>query len=388
MSKIHKSLQSLAVNIDQLSFMEGNPRKGDVEAVSKSYEQFGQRKPIIATKDNVVIAGNHQLAAARELGWDQIAVLYVEDDELTAKAFALADNRTADLGTYDDDLLAELLSEVSSDPFLFDSTGFTENDLFDLLPDPLPIQEKELPSIPAEPKTKFGDRYMLGDHILVCGDAQLIEYYPDDAEICLTDPPYFVEYVGKTKDKLEIQNDDKKMNLHLLEDSFANIYATIRKNIFVFHPNKHHAEFLTEFKKYFYLSNVLIWVKNTFALSRSDFHWRYEPILYGWKEGEGHNWYGDRKQSNILEFNKPSASREHPTMKPLDLLEYLIKLTTQVGDWVLDPFAGSGSTLLACHNLNRKCYSIEFDPKYCDVIIERYENQTGEKAVKITEEEE
>jgi site-specific DNA-methyltransferase (adenine-specific) len=380
MNNIHHSLESLALDIDKLSFLEGNPRKGDIEAVAKSYKQFGQRKPIVATKDYVVIAGNHQLAAARQLGWDKIAVVITDDDELTAKAFALADNRTAELGSYDDDLLADLLSEVSSVPELMDSTGFSEDDLFDLIGFEEIEEKEEVPEVPKDPKTKFGDRYKLGNHTLVCGDATLIEFYPDNAEICLTDPPYGVDYVGKTKDELTIQNDGLDEALGLLEDSFGNIAATIKKNIFVFHPNMYHAEFLKEYKKYFHLSSVLMWVKNIFTLGRSDFHWRSEPILYGWVIKGQHNWYGDRKQSNVLEFNKPTKNKHHPTMKPIDLIEYLLKLTTKVNDIVLDPFSGSGATLIACENLKRSCYAIEYDPKYCDVIINRWENLTGLKA--------
>ncbi len=171
MNNIHHSLQSLAINIDKLSFLEGNPRQGDIEAVAKSYKQFGQRKPIVATTDHVVIAGNHQLAAARQLGWDEIAVVITDDDELTAKAFALADNRTAELGSYDDDLLADLLSEVSSVPELMDSTGFTEDDLFDLIGFDDESEEEEEIEVPLEPKTKLGDMYKLGNHYLLCGDA-------------------------------------------------------------------------------------------------------------------------------------------------------------------------------------------------------------------------
>jgi DNA modification methylase len=380
MNNIHHSLESLAIDIDKLSFLEGNPRKGDIEAVAKSYKQFGQRKPIVATKDYVVIAGNHQLAAARQLGWDRIAVVITDDDELTAKAFALADNRTAELGSYDDDLLADLLSEVSSVPELMDSTGFSEDDLFNLIGFEEIEEKDEIPEIPKDSKTKYGDRYKLGNHTLVCGDATLIEFYPENAEICLTDPPYGVDYVGGTKDKLTIENDNLDEALGLLEDSFGNIAATIKKNIFVFHPNMYHAEFLKEYKKYFHLSSVLMWVKNTFTLGRGDFHWKSEPILYGWVIKGQHNWYGDRKQSNVLEFNKPTKNKHHPTMKPIDLIEYLLKLTTKVNDIVLDPFSGSGATLIACENLKRSCYAIEYDPKYCDVIVERWENLTGLKA--------
>jgi len=377
--QIADDLTALAYPIEKLKHLDGNPRKGNVEAVKKSYKKFGQRKPIVATKDGEVISGNHQLAAAKELGWNKIAVVFTDDDELTAKAFALADNRTADLGTYDDDLLADMLGAVSSDLEMLEATSFTEDDLYKLIGFD-EVDEKKLPETPKKPKTKFGDKYKLGNHTLVCGDATLFQYYPEKAEICLTDPPYGVDYEGGTDEKLTIKNDGLEEALNLLEDSFANISATIDKNIFVFHPNLYHAEFVKYYKNYFHLSSVLVWVKNTFTLGRSDFHWKTEPILYGWKIGGTHNWYGDRKQSNVLNFDKPKKNSEHPTMKPLELLEYLLSLSTKINDIVLDPFAGSGSTLIACENTKRKCHAIEFDPKYCDVIIKRWENLTGQKA--------
>ena len=382
--QIADDLTTLAYPIEKLKHLDGNPRKGNVEAVKKSYKKFGQRKPIVATKDGEVISGNHQLAAAKELGWNKIAVVFTDDDELTAKAFALADNRTADLGTYDDDLLADMLGAVSSDLEMLEATSFTEDDLYNLIGFE-DVKEKELPETPKKPKTKFGDKYKLGNHTLVCGDATLFQYYPEKAEICLTDPPYGVDYEGRTNEKLTIKNDGLEDALNLLEDSFANISATINKNIFVFHPNLYHAEFVKYYKNYFHLSSVLVWVKNTFTLGRSDFHWKTEPILYGWKIGGSHNWYGDRKQSNVLKFNKPSQNKYHPTMKPVDLIEYLINITSKVNDIVLDPFAGSGSTLIACEKIKRKCHAIEYDPKYCDVIIKRWENLTGKKAELIDE---
>ena len=384
---VAKDLEPLLKPIKELKLLHGNPRKGDVEAVKTSYQTFGQRKPIVATKDGTVIAGNHQLLAAIDLEWDSIAVVVTDDDDLKAKAYALADNKTAELGSYDNELLSALLQEVSVDEELIKATAFNEDELLELMGSHIQTDQEldELGPLPEKAKTKKGDKYQLGDHILVCGDSTDLQYYPEEAEICLTDPPYGVDYVGKTDDKLKIKNDDLNTSLEVMDQAFENISKVVNKNVFIFHPNKYHSEVLDRFKKYFYVSNVLVWVKNSFVMSRSDFHWRYEPIIYGWVEKNGHNWYGDRKQDNVLLFDRPTARKEHPTMKPVDLLEYLILLTTRVGDVVIDPFSGSGSTLIACELNKRSCYAIELDPIYCDVIIKRWEDLTGGEAQLIVE---
>jgi len=397
MNNIHPSLISLTIDIDKLSFLEGNPRKGDIEAVAKSYKQFGQRKPIVATKDYVVIAGNHQLAAARQLGWDKIAVVITDDDELTAKAFALADNRTAELGSYDDDLLADLLSEVSSVPELMDSTGFSEDDLFNLIGfDDEPEEEQEI-EVPIEPKTKLGDMYKLGNHYLLCGDATELENYKQSFDLLLTDPPYGVDYSNKNAmlnsldngNRIEktIENDNLTENevKEIWNKVFNNCYLKSNKNssYYIFGANLDNLFYNLQtsiLNNGYLLKHLLIWKKNNFVLSRTDYKYKHEPILYGWKSKESHNFYGDNNLTSVLEFDKPQQSKLHPTMKPIELLKHLILNSSKVDDWVIDPFGGSGSTLIACEQIKRNCYMIELDPAYCDVIIERWENLTGQKA--------
>lgn len=380
MNNIHPSLISLTVDIDKLSFLEGNPRKGDIEAVAKSYKQFGQRKPIVATKDYVVIAGNHQLAAARQLGWDKIAVVITDDDELTAKAFALADNRTAELGSYDDDLLADLLSEVSSVPELMDSTGFSEDDLFDLIGFEEIEEKDEIPEAPKEAKTKLGDKYQLGNHILICGDATNLDLYEQECHIAFTDPPYGVDYEGGTADKLTIKN-DLRADLHdLLFDTFTNISLKTKGNVFVCSPFKNIDIFSTIFYDIFYFSTLIVWKKDKPVLSRGHFNSFYELIFYGWNKNSKSSYVGDNKETDVWNFDRPTKNKHHPTSKPVDLVKKAILLSSKVNDWVLDPFAGSGSTLIAAEETKRKCYAIELDPAYCDVIIERWENLTGQKA--------
>ena len=363
MNNIHHSLQSLAINIDKLSFLEGNPRQGDIEAVAKSYKQFGQRKPIVATTDHVVIAGNHQLAAARQLGWDEIAVVITDDDELTAKAFALADNRTAELGSYDDDLLADLLSEVSSVPELMDSTGFTEDDLFDLIGFDDESEEEEEIEVPVEPKTKLGDMYKLGNHYLLCGDAtkqddinKLIQN--NKIDMLMIDPPYGIDAsnmnLGTTKkdyNKFYRGNDWDKTTIDILP------LLTIAKYSCVWGGN-YYADLLPV------NNDWLCWFKKIKNTSFSEFELA---------------WTNFGKNTRIIEHHWSGEKKLHPTAKPVPVINWALLILSEIKT-VLDVFGGSGSTLISCEKLNKQCFMMELDPAYCDVIIERWENLTGEKA--------
>ena len=393
MNKIHKSLVSLAVDIEKLTYLENNPRNGDVDAVAKSYNQFGQRKPIVATNDYVVIAGNHQLAAARQLGWDKIAVVITEDDEITAKAFALTDNRTAELGSYDDDLLADLLSEVSSVPELMDSTGFSEDDLFDLIGfDDEPEEEQEI-EVPIQPKTKLGDMYKLGNHYLLCGDAtkqadkdKLIQ--DKKIDIILTDPPYgmflnadFSDMKSNLK-MLKTKGDPKSGNKYNNvigdnEDFEPELITTIfdinAKEIFVwgfdyfaeYIPNKNDGSILVWDKRLNEQSDKMF--GSSFELCYSHKKHKRDIIRYRWAGIFGTHQEFDRK-------------RHHPTQKPIGLSEWILNKYSKENDIVLDLYGGSGSVLLASEKLKRESLLMELDPAYCDVIIERWENLTGQKA--------
>lgn len=247
------------------------------------------------------------------------------------------------------------------------------------------------------PKVKKGDIYLLGQHRLMCGDATVksdVEKLMDNkkANICVTDPPYNVNYTGGTKDELKIENDnmDDEQFYDFLFNSFKNIYEVLSDGgaIYVFHADTEGLTFRKAFIDVgFHLANVCIWVKNSLVLGRSDYQWQHEPILYGWKPSGKHKWYSDRKQTTIWNFNKPTRSLQHPTMKPIDILSYAIKNNSLPNCIVLDLFGGSGSTLIASEQLNRICYMMELDPKYCDVIIDRWEQYTGKKAVRISGEE-
>ena len=366
-NNIIKDLQTLAYPITKLKHLEGNPRVGNVDAVKKSYEKFGQRKPIVANEDGEVISGNHQLAAARELGWDKIAVVFTKDDELTAKAFALADNRTADLGTYDNDLLADMLASVSSDLEMLEATSFTEDDLIDLLEKE--VVENEVPEPPKNPKTKLGDVYLLGNHKLYCGDT--LDLYKEifGYEMIWLDPPYGLGGYGGRSGKFDgIIGDDLK------DDEIVKFYSFAEANTIYAWCNWNTYHYVLEALGM--PRSLIVWAKTHFGMGKG-YRRQHEFVAF----------YGNldsTSESDLWSEKKDSANTyKHPTQKPIALSERALKNSTKVNDVVFDPFAGSGSMLLACEQLKRKWIGIELDPGYCDVIIERWETMTGNKAQKV-----
>lgn len=380
---------------DRLIPYVNNPRKNDkaVDVVAGSIQEFGFKNPIIVDKDNVIVAGHTRLLAARKLGLEEVPVIRAEDlTEQQIKAFRLADNKTAEFAEWDMELLA-LELEGLDDIF----TGFNEAEIADILGLDNEAQEDDF-DVDAEaekiiePETKPGDIWLLGRHRLMCGDATKIkdvERLVDGrhADLVLTDPPYNVDYEGATKDKLKIQNDkmEDSQFLQFLTDAFTRMNENSKKGaaIYVFHSESEGYNFRSAFKAAGYsLRQCLIWAKNTMVMGRQDYHWQHEPILYGWKEGAKHAWYGDRKQTTLIRYDKPLRNAEHPTMKPVGLCGYLIGNSSKEGDIVLDLFGGSGSTLIACEQLNRICYMMELDPVYVDVIKNRWEHLTGLKAEK------
>lgn len=255
------------------------------------------------------------------------------------------------------------------------------------------IEEDEAPEAPKEPKSKLGDMYQLGRHRVICGDALdnvaiTTLMGGKKADLFLTDPPYNVAYVGKTKDALTIQNDkmsDSKFR-EFLRGAFINANLFLREGgvFYIWHADSEGYNFRgacqdVEWK----IRECLIWVKNSLVLGRQDYHWKHEPCLYGWKDGKGHIWNSDRKQTTVLEFDRPSRSAEHPTMKPVKMIAYQVQNNTVEGNIVLDTFGGSGTTLIGCEQTGRTCYTMELDPRYVDVIVERWENLTGKKAKKL-----
>jgi site-specific DNA-methyltransferase (adenine-specific) len=380
-----------SVRITDLVSDPNNARKHDeknIDAIKGSLTQFGQRKPIVV-QGNVVIAGNGTLEAARQLGWDEIDIVQVPNDWTPeqAKAYALADNRSAELAKWDMQVLNAQLMELDSVEFDIEAIGFE-------LPQVLELENaddaNEVPETPEEPISKIGDVWKLGEHRVLCGDATSIDAYQkllgdEKVDLVWTDPPYGVAYVGKTKDALTIENDtlDAGQLESFLRDAFTNIFASTKPGAcwYVASPSGNlFQSFSIPLSELEVWKHTLVWVKDVLVMGRADYHYRHESIFYGWTPGAAHQTPPDRKQDTIWEFPKPRANREHPTMKPVELIIRAINNSSRAKDLILDPFGGSGSTLIAAEQTQRVARLIELDPKYVDVIVKRWETLTGKKA--------
>lgn len=388
------------INVEKLKPAEYNPRKDlkpedeEYQKIKKSITEFGYVAPVIVNSNMTVIGGHQRLKILKELGYTDVECVIVDLDPNKEKALNIALNKIS--GDWDDNKLEELLAELKQTDIDMDITGFSFDEVDEILKDITGSKEDDFDIQQAldeidEPITKTGDIWILGKHRLMCGDSTQKEQVlrlmnNQEADMILTDPPYNVDYEGKTADALKIENDNMNETefYNFLLDSFRNMYESVKHggSVYVFHADTEGLNFRNAFKSCgFKLAQCLVWVKNTFVMGRQDYQWRHEPILYGWKEGAGHYFVDDRKQSTVLEFDKPSKNAEHPTMKPVDLLVYLIKNSSKENDLILDLFGGSGSTLIAATQTQRRCYTMELDPKYCDVIIKRWENLTGKKAI-------
>ena len=380
----------MKISITDLSLDPKNARKHsarNLEAIAASLLKFGQRKPLVV-HCGVVLAGNGTLEAARSLGWTEIEVSEVPQDwdMDTAKAYALADNRTAELAEWDESELAKQLLELVDHEWDIAELGFEMPQVIEVEP----IDEDDVPEAPAEPKTKLGDVWQLGKHRLVCGDSTDVTVLDkllgqEKADLVWTDPPYGVSYVGKTKDALTIENDT--LNIAELEEflrsAFNAIFIATKPGAcwYVAAPSGNLFQaFSIPLSELEVWRHTLVWVKDTLVMGRADYHYRHESIFYGWTPGAAHQTPPDRKQDTIWEIKRPKANKEHPTMKPVELIERAIQNSSLAGQLVLDAFGGSGSTLIACEQTKRVARLIELDPKYCDVIVTRWENLTGLKA--------
>lgn len=388
------------ISIEKLKPAEYNPRKDlkpedeEYRKIKKSLVEFGYVAPVIVNADMTVIGGHQRLKVLKELGYTEIECNVVDLDKDKEKALNIALNKIT--GEWDNAKLEELLAELKETNIDMDMTGFSFDEVDNMLKDITGSKEDDFDVDQAlneieEPTSKPGDVWILGRHRLMCGNSTQKEdvmrlMNNQEADMILTDPPYNVDYVGKTSEALKIENDNMNETefYNFLIDAFRNMFESVKYggSIYVFHADTEGLNFRNAFKAVgFKLAQCLVWVKNTFVMGRQDYQWRHEPILYGWKEGAGHYFVDNRKQSTVLEFDKPSRNAEHPTMKPIDLLVYLIKNSSKENDIILDLFGGSGSTLIAAEQIQRTCYTMELDPKYCDVIIKRWENLTGQKAI-------
>lgn len=388
------------IKIESLKPAEYNPRKDlkpedeEYQKIKKSITEFGYVAPIIINSNMTVIGGHQRLKVLKEIGYTEVECVVVDLDQKKEKALNIALNKIS--GDWDNDKLEELLAELKQTDIDMDITGFSFDEVDEILKDITGSKEDDFDLDQAldeieEPISKRGDVWILGKNRLMCGDSTQKEdvmhlMNSQEADMLLTDPPYNVDYEGKTSEALKIENDNMSETefYNFLLDSFKNMFDSIKYggSAYVFHADTEGLNFRNAFKSCgFKLAQCLVWVKNTFVMGRQDYQWRHEPILYGWKPGAGHYFVDNRKQSTVLEFDKPSRNAEHPTMKPVDLLVYLIKNSSKENDLILDLFGGSGSTLIAAEQTQRRCYIMELDPKYCDVIIKRWENLTGEKAI-------
>ena len=388
------------ISIEKLKPADYNPRKDlkpedeEYQKIKKSILEFGYVDPVIVNTDMTVIGGHQRLKVLKDLGYTVIECNVVDLDKNKEKALNIALNKIT--GEWDNQKLEDLLAELKEADFDLSTTGFTFDEVDNMLKDITGSKEDDFDLDQAleeidEPITKPGDIWILGKNKLMCGDSTIKESVNklmnnEKADFILTDPPYNVDYEGKTAEALKIQNDHMENNqfYEFLESAFKNMYDAIKDggSIYVFHADTEGLNFRNAFLNAgFKLAQCLVWVKNTFVMGRQDYQWRHEPILYGWKEGAGHYFINDRKQSTVLEFDKPTRNAEHPTMKPVDLLVYLIKNSCKQDELILDLFGGSGSTLIAAEQIQRRCYLMELDPKYCDVIVKRWETLTGKKAV-------
>ena len=371
---------------------EKNPRfnEGAIDAVADSIKEFGFRAPIVVDCNHVIICGHTRLLAAKKLGLATVPVHIAAD--LTpeqAKAYRIADNKTGEIAEWNFELLPVEIKELQDANFDLSLLGFNDDELAELLgqPDDKVVLDGEtdpdsIPETPETPVSSPGKLYLLGDHLLFCGDATAEESVDQlmgdvNASLWLTDPPYNVAYTGKTSDALTIENDSMPDDVfrEFLRKSFANAKKHLRPggSFYIFHADLEGYNFRGALRDVeLKLRQCLIWNKNTMVLGRSPFQWKHEPCLYGWKDGAAHAWYNDRCQTTVLEFKRPGRSVEHPTMKPVDMLVYLIQCSSTRTDIVIDTFGGSGSTLIACEQTGRKCRMMELDPRYCDVIRKRW----------------
>lgn len=379
------------ISIDKLIPYINNARTHSPEQIKKlraSLREFGFINPVVIDKDFNVIAGHGRILAAKEEGIKEVPCVLVDYlTEAQKKAYIIADNRMAMDAGWDEELLRVEIEALQAEAFDLSLTGFDEQEITDLFGDDSDVQEDDFDvdeELEKPTFSKAGDVWTLGRHRLVCGDSTKSETFETlmqgrKANLVVTDPPYNVNYEG-TAGKIKNDNLADEKFYQFLFDAFSNIEKVMADDasIYVFHADTEGLNFRKAFSDAgFYLSGCCIWKKPSLVLGRSPYQWQHEPCLYGWKKNGKHQWYSDRKQTTIWEFEKTKKNTDHPTMKPIPLLAYPIQNSSMSNTLVLDPFGGSGSTLIACEQTDRSCVTIELDEKYCDVIVKRYIEQVG-----------
>ena len=382
---------------DDVKPYENNPRINDaaVDATANSIKEFGWKQPIVVDKEGVIIVGHTRLKAAKKLGMEEVPVLVAKDlSSEQADAYRLADNKTGEISEWNMDMLGDELSQIED----IDMTDFGfDDDELELQDENTDAEDDEFDGeIPENPTSKVGDIYKLGEHRLMMGDStdpnqvkQLMD--GEKADLLITDPPYNVA-LGKRvprTDGLVIANDDMEDEdfREFIKKAYISADANMKPGatFYIWHAESERLNFEGACNDIgWQVREILIWNKDSITFGRQDYQWKHEPCLYGWKDGASHFWNSDRKQTTVLDFDRPTKSKLHPTMKPIPLFDYQIKNSSKRGQKVLDLFGGSGTTMIACEQNGRKAYLMEIDPKYADVIINRWEEFTGKKAEKIS----
>ncbi|WP_449461065.1 site-specific DNA-methyltransferase [Streptococcus suis] len=387
------------IRLSELHPASYNPRKklkkGDkeYEKIKQSLLKFGYVDPIIVNKDFTVIGGHQRLTVLKDLDYETAKCVIVDLSKEDEKALNIALNKIT--GQWDDQLLADLLLDLQESDFNLDLTGFEPPEIDDILSN---VHDKDLSDddfdVEEELKkptfSKRGDIWQLGKHRVICGDSTKAETYDQllgdkKANLVVTDPPYNVD-VEETAGKILNDNMPDSDFYQFLFNMFAQVEKHMESDasIYVFHADTEGLNFRKAFKEAgFYLSGCCIWKKNLLVLGRSPYQWQHEPCLFGWKQKGKHQWFSDRKQTTIWEYDRPKSSKDHPTMKPIPLMAYPIQNSSMRGTLVLDPFLGSGSTLMAADQTGRVCYGIELDEKFVDVIVKRYIESTGNDNVTV-----
>jgi len=365
--------------------------------IAGSIKEFGFTNPVLIDADNMIIAGHGRVMAAQKLSIKDIPCIRLGYlTEAQKKAYVIADNKIALNAGWDDQMLKNELKELESFDFDLDLLGFDDDELLEMMKEPESVNdgltdEDSVPDVSDEKHvTKRGDVWLCGKHRVMCGDSTLFDDLEkltngSAADMLLTDPPYNVDYSGKTEARMKIKNDNMNNDefRHFLNDAFTSASSFMKPGavFYIWHAESNSYEFRGAcYDAGLQIRQCLIWNKNSFVMGRQDYHWKHEPCLYGWKDGAGHLWASDRKQTTVINYDRPSKSDLHPTTKPVGLFEYQILNNTKGGDIILDLFGGSGTTLIASEKNGRVGFIMEIDEKYCDVIVKRWQEFTGMNA--------
>ena len=365
-----------------------------VAQIAASVREFGWTNPVLVDGENGIIAGHGRILAARKLGMEEVPCIELAGlTDTQRRAYIIADNKLALNAGWDDELLAIEFAELADAGFDNLLTGFTQDEIDALTPEQLPeglTDEDAVPEVQAEPVSKLGDVWLLGKHRVMCGDSTSIDAVErlmagQLADQLLTDPPYNIAYEGGSKKREQIKNDEMASDAfrQFLRDAFVAATTVMKAGavFYIWHADTEGYNFRGAcMDAGLQVRQTLIWNKDNSAFGRQDYHWKHEPCLYGWKDGAAHLWAADRKQTTVIACKRPSKSDLHPTMKPVELMEYQIENNTKGSDAVLDLFGGSGSTLIACEKTGRHARLMELDPKYVDVIVRRWQEFTGKQA--------